>query len=93
VLADADPSNPPSFEGEVVGVIEKGTFVRFSEEGFEGFLPVRRLREWWTLNEQGTALVTEGSGRAVRLGDPVEVLVDRVDPPRGRVDLIPVEAE
>ena len=91
VLAEVDPSNPPAFEGEVVGVIEKGTFVHFGEEGFEGFLPVRRLREWWNLNEQGTALVAEGSGRAVRLGDPVEVVVDRVDPPRGRVDLIPVD--
>ena len=36
------------FEGEIVGLIEKGAFVRFGEEGFEGFLPVRRLRGWWT---------------------------------------------
>jgi ribonuclease R len=91
VLSEADPSDQPAFEGEVVGVIEKGVFVRFAPEGFEGFLPVRRLREWWTLNEEGTALVAEGSGRSVRLGDPVEVAVDRVDPPRGRVDLIPAD--
>jgi ribonuclease R len=76
-----------AFDGEVVGTIEKGVFVRFGEEGFEGFLPVRRLPDWWHLNEQGTALVSEGSGRALRLGDPVEVVVDRVDAPRGRVDL------
>ena len=47
---------PPAFEGEVVGLIEKGAFVRFGEEGFEGLLPSRRLRGWWTLNELGTAL-------------------------------------
>ncbi|TML35488.1 MAG: RNB domain-containing ribonuclease [Actinobacteria bacterium] len=57
-------------------------------EGFEGFLPVRRLRgDWWTLNEQETALVAESSGRALRIGDPVAVSVRRVEPARGRTDL------
>jgi ribonuclease R len=91
-LADADPKEPPSFEGEVVGLIEKGAFVQFGEERFEGFLPVRRLRGWWTLNEVGTALEAEGSGRRLRLGDSVDVVVDRVDAPRGRVDLEPAES-
>ena len=92
VLSEADPREPPTFEGEVVGLIEKGAFVQFGEERFEGFLPVRRLRGWWTLNEVGTALEAEDSGRRLPLGDPVEVQVDRVDAPRGRVDLSPAEA-
>ena len=79
------------FEGEITGVIGAGAFVRFGEEGFEGFLPRRRLRgDRWNLNETETALVGEHSGKAMRLGDPVTVQVDRVDAPRGRVDLIPV---
>ena len=53
--------------------------MRFGDEGFEGLLPSRRLRGWWTLNELGTALEHEGSGRRLRLGDPVEVSVDRVE--------------
>jgi ribonuclease R len=81
-----------AFEGEVVGLIEKGAFVRFGEEGFEGLLPSRRLRGWWTLNELRTALEHEGSGRRLRLGDPVQVTVDRVETARGRVDLSPVDA-
>ena len=72
---------------EVVGLIEKGAFVEFGEERFEGLLPVRRLRGWWSLNELGTALEAEGSGRRLRLGDRIQVEVDRVDAPRGRVDL------
>ena len=60
--------------------------MRFGEEGFEGFLPVRRLRGWWELNELGTALVAEGGGE-LRFGDAIEVEVDRVEAPRGRVDL------
>ena len=88
-LADADPASPPPFAGEVVGLIEKGAFVRFGDEGFEGMLPIRRLPGWWTLNEPGTALVAEGSGRRLRLGDALEVMVDRVETARGRVDLSP----
>jgi ribonuclease R len=87
VLAEAGGDEPPSFEGEVVGLIEKGAFVQFGEERFEGLLPVRRLRGWWTLNEVGTALEAEGSGRRLRLGDSIQVEVDRVDAARGRVDL------
>jgi ribonuclease R len=81
-----------AFEGEIVGLIEKGAFVRFGEEGFEGLLPSRRLRGWWTLNELGTALEHEESGRRMRLGDRVEVTVDRVETARGRVDLSPADA-
>ena len=40
VLAEFDPGLPPVFEGEVVGLIEKGAFIRFADEGFEGFLGV-----------------------------------------------------
>jgi ribonuclease R len=79
-----------TFEGEVVGLVGGGAFVRFGEEGFEGFLPARTMRgEWWDLNEQGTALVGERSGKTVKLGDPVDVAVRRVEAPRGRVDLVP----
>ncbi len=80
------------FEGEVVGLIGAGAFIRFGDEGFEGMLPVRKLHDWWHLNEHGTALEAERSGRRIRLGDPIEVAVSRVDAPRGRVDLLPADA-
>lgn len=77
------------FEGEVTGVIGAGAFVRFAG-GYEGLLPVRHLRgDWWELNEEGTILHAAQSGRRIRLGETVSVEVDRVDAPRGRVDLIP----
>ena len=77
------------FDGEVVGLIGAGAFVDFGD-GYEGLLPVRRLRgDWWELNEQGTMLVGAESGRVVRLGDAVRVVVGRIDAPRGRVDLYP----
>src|SRR5205807_1289840 len=77
-----------TFEGEVVGLISKGAFVRFGEEGFEGFLPVRRMRgDWWELNELGTALVGERTAGELRLGHPLRGSVGRGDAPRGRADL------
>jgi ribonuclease R len=82
-----------TFTGEVVGLIAAGAFISF--EGYSGMLPVRRMRgedgmrEWWELNEQGTILRGESPGSTLRLGDPIEVRVARVDVARGRVDLIP----
>jgi ribonuclease R len=79
------------FDGEVTGVIGAGAFVAFGG-GYEGLLPVRRLRgEWWELNPQGTILQGTRGGGSIRLGDPLRVRVDKVDAPRGRVDLDPVE--
>ena len=77
--------------GEVIGLIGAGAFVAFGD-GHEGLLPVRRMGgDWWKLNELSTMLVGTQSGKALKLGDPVVVQVARVDAPRGRVDLSPVE--
>ena len=51
----------------------------------------RLVGDWWELNELETMLIGADSGKAIRAGDPVTVQVERVDAPRGRVDLSPVE--
>jgi ribonuclease R len=83
------------FEAEVSGVIGAGAFVRFGGElgdVYEGMVPARRLRgERFELNEVETALVGTKTGRKLRLGDPIAVRVERVEAPRGRVDLEPME--
>jgi ribonuclease R len=92
-LAEGGDREVP-FDGEVVGLIGAGAFIAFGERlQFEGMLPVRRLGgDWWELNEQATILVGTRHGGAIRLGDSVRVRVDRVDAPRGRVDLVPGDA-
>jgi ribonuclease R len=82
-----------AFDGEIVGLIGAGAFVAFGPRlQYEGLLPVRRLHgDWWELNEQATMLVGTRNGGAMRLGDPVTVRVGRIDAPRGRVDLLPVD--
>lgn len=81
------------FEGEVSGVIGAGAFVRFRGEMadlYEGFLPARRIGgDRYELNDTDCALVGRRSGRRLGIGDPVEVRVESVEAPRGRVDLIP----
>jgi ribonuclease R len=75
------------FEGEITGAIGSGLFIRFGEV-FEGYLPARRLGgDYFELNELGTALVGRRGGGSFRLGDPIEVLVEKIEKPEGKVEL------
>jgi ribonuclease R len=93
---EAGPGAP--FEGEVSGLVPAGAFVRFRGElanVYEGFLPARRIggRERYELDATETALMGGRGGDALRLGDPVKVTVDKIEAPRGRVDLLPADGE
>jgi ribonuclease R len=78
-----------SWEGEIVGLIGSGLFVRFGEV-FEGFLPARRLGgDYFEPNELGTALAGRRGGRTYRLGDAIGVLVERIERVEGKVELSP----
>ena len=78
-----------AFEGEIVGLIGSGLFVRFAEV-FEGFLPARRLAgDYFELNELGTALAGRRSGRTYRLGDAIEVRVQEIRRNEGKVEVAP----
>ena len=83
------------FSGEIVGLIGAGAFVAFGEAmQYQGLLPVRRLQgDWWELNEEATMLVGTRNGGMIRLGDEVRVRVGSIDAPRGRVDLLPTDAD
>jgi ribonuclease R len=75
------------FEGEITGAISSGLFVRFGDV-FEGYLPARRLPgDYFELNELGTALVGRRGGRTYRLGDPIAVLVEKIEKAEGKVEL------
>jgi ribonuclease R len=87
-----------SFEGEVVGLTQSGLFVAFGEGMiYEGFVRARDIREltggsgFWGVNEFATALVDEDSGRRIEIGQPLSVMVERIEMARGRVDLLPVK--
>jgi len=78
-----------AFSGEITGLVAGGIFVRFGGV-HEGYLPMRSLGgERFSLSEHETAAIGDASGRRYRLGDAIEVRVERVDCVRGRVDLAP----
>jgi ribonuclease R len=80
------------FEGEIIGVIGSGLFVRFGD-GFEGFLPARRLAgDYFELNDLATALVGRRGGGTFRLGDSVYVRIESIDKPAGKIELSPMRA-
>jgi ribonuclease R len=75
------------YDGEVVGLIGGGLFIRFGGV-FEGLLPSRALgRERFEVDELEVSLIGTSSGRRHRLGDSMPVRVRRIDRPRGRVQL------
>jgi ribonuclease R len=79
------------YEGEIVGVIGSGIFVRFGDV-FEGFVPARRLPgDYFELNPLATALEGRRSGRRFRLGDGIRVRVEEIRRSEGKVELSPAE--
>src|SRR5581483_5691727 len=76
-----------AFEGEIVGAIDSGLFVRFGEV-FAGYLPARRLAgDYFELDVTGTRLVGRRGGGSFRLGDPIRVRVEEVRRWEGKVEL------
>jgi len=75
------------FDGEIVGLIGSGIFVRF-DGLFEGYVPVRRLPgDYYELDVLGIAQVGRRSGRRFRLGDEITVTVEAVERATGKVNL------
>ncbi len=98
-LSEHDPAEPPAFEGEVVGLIAAGAFVRFgrrgppAERGLRGHASGAPPARLVGAQRAGHRARLGDSSRELRLGDPVEVAVSRVDAPRGRVDLTSSSAQ
>ncbi len=79
------------FSGTVTGVMGFGLFVQIDKYLVEGMIRTDQLpgapRERWKLNEHTGALVAQGSGRAVTLGDRFSVKIVKVDLGRREMDL------
>jgi ribonuclease R len=79
-------------DGVVTGVVPFGLFVQLTESMVEGLLHVERLGgERFEFDASRMRIRGERSGATYRLGDRLEVIVDRVDPILQRVDFSPAE--
>ncbi len=78
---DTDEALP----AEVTGLVGGGAFLRI-EGLYDGFLPVRAVDEDdWNLDEAEVTLIGRNTGIRIALGDALTVVVDYIEPLRGRV--------
>jgi ribonuclease R len=74
--------------GIITGLVPQGFFVELDDDPVEGFVRVaRELDEPFVLDPAGVRLTGRRSRRRFALGDPVRVVVARVDVPARECDL------
>jgi ribonuclease R len=73
-----------TFEGRISGVTRAGLFVRLSDTGADGFIPVATLEnDFYRHDEARHALIGDRTGEAFQLGDTVEVRLVEAQPVAG----------
>jgi ribonuclease R len=80
-----------TFEGIVTLVDRAGFAVELVESFVEGFVPVGRLREYYQFVSERVELQSRVSGRSIRLGDRVRVVVLAADVAERRLDFAPAD--
>jgi ribonuclease R len=73
-----------TFQGSISGVTRAGLFVKLTDTGADGLIPIRTLgTEYFNYDESRHALVGSRSGAMHRLGDVVEVRLVEAAPVAG----------
>src|SRR5437868_4312095 len=73
-----------TFQGRISGVTRAGLFVKLSDTGADGLIPIRTLgTEYFNYDETRHALVGTRSGAMHRLGDVVDVRLVEAAPVAG----------
>jgi ribonuclease R len=73
-----------TFQGRISGVTRAGLFVKLSDTGADGLIPIRTLgTEYFSYDEARHALVGTRSGAMHRLGDVVDVRLVEAAPVAG----------
>jgi len=73
-----------TFRARISGVTRAGLFVRLSDTGADGFIPISTIgKEYYVYSQADHALIGEDSGETFRLGDSVEVRLVEAIPDAG----------
>ena len=73
-----------TFHGRISGVTRAGLFVKLSDTGADGFIPIRTLgTEYFNYDESRHAMIGSRSGAMHRLGDVVDVRLVEAAPVAG----------
>ena len=82
------------FEGLIVSVTKFGMFVELTELFVEGLVPLGSMTDDHYLYHENTRqLIGQRSRRTYSMGNPVRVLVDRIDHTQRRVIFVIAEEE
>jgi ribonuclease R len=76
-----------SFEGYVAGIGRQGAYVELCAAPVEGLVSLSSLSGWWDFDPETLTLSEQSTGRRLRIGDRVEVIIERVEPLVPRMDL------
>lgn len=85
-----------TFQGRISGVTRFGLFIRLSDTGADGLVPISSIgNDYFDHDESRHALVGRMTGALYRLGDPVEVRLTEAAPITGglRFDLLSEPSE
>jgi ribonuclease R len=99
VLALAQARHAESLVGQTLpgvisGVQSYGFFVEVPPSQVEGLVHVSSLKDdWYEYRSRQSRLVGRKFRRTYRIGDPVEVVIEKVDPLRHQIDLAVVQPE
>jgi ribonuclease R len=76
------------FTGRITGVTRAGLFIKLSDTGADGFVPISTIDgDYWKHDDIGHQLIGERTGRAFRLGDAAEVRLVEAVPVAGALRL------
>jgi ribonuclease R len=79
------------FQGKIVGVTGFGLFVELNEIYVEGLVHITSLKnDYYSFDAVKHRLSSERTGHTYRLGDPMTVLVARVDLDERKIDFEPI---
>jgi len=69
------------FDGLIISVTKFGLFVELNDLFVEGLIPLHTLTDdRYAYHENTREIIGQRTRRTFRLGQPVQVLVDRIDP-------------
>lgn len=68
------------YPGTISSILFKGVLVELAESGQRGLLPFPAFQDdYYEVNETGTRATGKRTGKVMQLGDPIEVMLARVD--------------
>ncbi len=80
------------FKGIITGVTDRGLYVEIIENKCEGMIRLVDLKnDYFSLDIQNHAIIGERTKKRYRLGDPLRIIVKKVNINRRFLDFLPVE--